>query len=66
LIRDEASVAEDPVAAARSPEAVAFSRKSVQAWAAAVEASGTATPEQVSEAVQMSMAQFAPGADAEG
>jgi uncharacterized protein YndB with AHSA1/START domain len=54
-------VADDPVAAASSPEALAFSKEAVQKWADAVEASGTATPEQLSEAVQMSMAQFAPG-----
>lgn len=58
-------VAEDPAAAANSPEALAFSKHSVQAWAAAVDASGTATPEQLSEAVQMSMAQFAPGRSAD-
>ena len=54
--------ANDPVAAANSPEALAFSEKSVRAWADAVEASGTATPEQLAEAVQVSMAQFAPDA----
>ncbi|MGH2444590.1 MAG: SRPBCC family protein [Candidatus Limnocylindria bacterium] len=59
-------VVADPVAAASSPEALAFSEESVHAWAAAVEASGTATAEQLSEAVQMSMAQFAPGAATEG
>jgi uncharacterized protein YndB with AHSA1/START domain len=53
-------VADDPVAAASSPEAIAFSEQSVRAWASAVEASGTATPEQLAEAVEMSMAQFAP------
>ena len=53
-------VADDPVAAANSPEAVAFNAKSVQAWADVVEASGTATAEQLAEAVQVSMAQFAP------
>jgi uncharacterized protein YndB with AHSA1/START domain len=51
-------VAENPVAA-NSPEASAFGEESVRAWAAAVEASGTATAEQLSEAVDMSMAQFA-------
>ena len=54
----------DPMAAANSQETLAFSEKSVRAWADAVEASGTATPEQLSEAVGVSMAQFAP-ADAE-
>ena len=50
----------DPVAGANTPEAVAFSKEAVQQWADAVEASGTATPEQLAEALQMSMAQFAP------
>jgi uncharacterized protein YndB with AHSA1/START domain len=50
----------DPVAAANSPDAQAFSKESVQAWADAVRASGTATDEQLAEAVNMSMAQFAP------
>jgi uncharacterized protein YndB with AHSA1/START domain len=59
-------VAEDPVAGANSPEASAFGEESVRAWAAAVEASGTATAEQLSEAVEMSMAQFASGEAAEG
>jgi hypothetical protein len=54
-------VAGDPVAAASSPEALAFSEESVRAWAAAVEASGTATPEELSAAVEMSMAQFGSG-----
>jgi uncharacterized protein YndB with AHSA1/START domain len=56
-------VADDPVAAASSPEALAFSREAVQKWADAVEASGTATPEQLSEALHLSMAQFAPGTE---
>jgi uncharacterized protein YndB with AHSA1/START domain len=59
-------MADNPVAAANSPVALAFSEESVRAWAAAVEASGTATAEQLSEAVQVSMAQFAGGAAAEG
>ena len=50
----------DPVAAAGSPEALAFSEEAVHSWADAVRASGTATPDQVSEAVEMAMAQFAP------
>jgi DNA-binding transcriptional ArsR family regulator/uncharacterized protein YndB with AHSA1/START domain len=52
---------EDPVAAASSPEVVAFNEKSVRAWAAAVESSGTSTAEQLAEAVKVSLAQFAPG-----
>jgi len=58
-------VADDPVAAATSPEALAFSAEAVQGWAAAVEASGTATPEQLAEAVQVSMAQFVPSESAD-
>ncbi len=58
-------VPDDPVAAANSPEAMAFNAKSVRAWADAVEASGTATAEQLAEAVEISMAQFAPGGAAD-
>jgi uncharacterized protein YndB with AHSA1/START domain len=51
----------DPVAAANSPEARAFSKESVHAWAAVVEGSGTATAEQLAAATEVSLAQFAPG-----
>jgi uncharacterized protein YndB with AHSA1/START domain len=50
----------DPVAAANSPEARAFSKESVHAWAAVVEDSGTATAEQLAAATEVSLAQFAP------
>jgi uncharacterized protein YndB with AHSA1/START domain len=50
----------DPVAAASSPEAQEFSRRSVHAWAAVVEDSGTATAEQLAAATEVSLAQFAP------
>lgn len=50
----------DPVAAAKSPEVREFSKGSVSAWAAAVEDSGTATPDQLSAAAEVSLAQFAP------
>ena len=50
----------DPVAAASSPEARAFSKESVHAWAAVVEDSGTATAEQLAAATEVSLAQFAP------
>ena len=50
----------DPVAAASSPEAQAFSKESVHAWAAVVEESGTATAEQLAAATEVSLAQFAP------
>jgi uncharacterized protein YndB with AHSA1/START domain len=61
----EGKAPEDPVAAASSPETIAYSEKSVHAWADAVTSSGTATPEQLSEAVAASLSQFAPGASAE-
>jgi uncharacterized protein YndB with AHSA1/START domain len=53
-------VAEDPVAAASSPEAIDFSRQSVHAWVAAIESSGTASAEEIAGAAEMSLAQFAP------
>lgn len=55
-------VAGDPVAAANSAEAVEFSLQSVQAWTAAIEASGTATADQISEAAEIALAQFGGGA----
>jgi uncharacterized protein YndB with AHSA1/START domain len=58
FLRGEA--AGDPVAAASSPEAQAFSEQSVHAWAAVVEDSGTATAEQLAAATEVSLAQFAP------
>jgi len=50
----------DPVAAANSTEAQEFSKQSVSAWAAVVKDSGTATPEQLAAATEVSLAQFAP------
>jgi uncharacterized protein YndB with AHSA1/START domain len=50
----------DPVAAANSPEAQEFSKESVSAWAAVIKDSGTATPEQLAAATEVSLAQFAP------
>jgi uncharacterized protein YndB with AHSA1/START domain len=50
----------DPVAAANSTEAREFSKQSVSAWAAVIEDSGTATPEQLAAATEVSLAQFAP------
>lgn len=58
-------VSDDPVAAANSPEGQELSRQSVHAWIAVVEASGTATPEEIAMVAEMSLAQFAPGADAD-
>ena len=56
-------VVDDPVAVANSPEGVAFNERSVHQWAAVVEASGTATADQLAEAVQISAGQFAPGSE---
>jgi uncharacterized protein YndB with AHSA1/START domain len=53
-------VADDPVAAANSPEAIELSRQSVDVWIDVVRASGTASSEEVEAAAQMSLAQFAP------
>ncbi|MET0235542.1 MAG: SRPBCC family protein [Kibdelosporangium sp.] len=55
-------VAEDPGAAANSPEGQEFSRQSVHAWVAAVEASATATADEIEAAKAASLAQFAPEA----
>jgi uncharacterized protein YndB with AHSA1/START domain len=53
-------VADDPVAAASSPEAIELSRQSVDVWVEVIRQSGTADPEQIESAARMSMAQFAP------
>lgn len=53
-------VAEDPAAAANSPEAQEFSRRSAHAWAAAVATSGTATADEIAAMLQMSLSHFAP------
>ncbi|MBO3746828.1 SRPBCC family protein [Streptosporangiaceae bacterium NEAU-GS5] len=53
-------IADDPVAAASSPESQRFCRESIGAWAAVVEALGLAAPEQLADAVKAAMAQFAP------
>ena len=53
-------VIEDPVAAANSPEVQEFSKRSVDAWTAAVESTGTATGDEIAAATEMSLAQFAP------
>lgn len=50
----------DPVAAASSPEALEFSKRSVHAWVEVVRDSGTATAEQLAAATEVSLAQFAP------
>jgi uncharacterized protein YndB with AHSA1/START domain len=53
-------VAPDPVAAASSPEAQEYSRRSIDLWATAIRESRTATGEQIDEAVAVSLSQFAP------
>ncbi len=50
----------DPVAAQSSPQAQEFSRGSITAWTAAVEASGTATAEETAAGVAAAEAQFSP------
>jgi uncharacterized protein YndB with AHSA1/START domain len=50
----------DPIAAANSLETQEFSRQSVHAWTAAIEASGTASAEEIAAATEVSLAQFAP------
>lgn len=51
---------EDPVAAASSPEAQVFCAQSVEAWAAAVTASGTSNADAVASARKLALTQFAP------
>jgi len=50
---------DDPRAAAESPDAIEYSKRSVDLWAEVVAASG-ATPEETEGARQASLAQFAP------
>ena len=52
--------AEDPVAAANGPEGQEFCARSIDAWVAELEASGTADAATIAEARQVSLAQFAP------
>ena len=53
-------VFEDPIAAAGSPEVREFSRGSIERWVAVVEASGTATADEIAAGEQMAKAQFTP------
>ncbi len=53
-------VADDPVADADTPETQEFNLGSVDAWAAAVEASGTATEEELRAGVATARAHYAP------
>ena len=56
-------VSDDPIAAAGSPEALELSKQSVDAWITAVEASGTATTDEIAAAAELSFATFAPQTD---
>ena len=56
----DGQVAEDPVAAANSREAQQFCVESIDAWTAAVEATGSADAEAVAAGRQAALAQFAP------
>jgi uncharacterized protein YndB with AHSA1/START domain len=53
-------ISDDPIAAANSPEGRELSKQSVDSWVAAVQASGTATADEIDAIAQMSLAQFAP------
>ncbi len=53
-------MADDPIAAANSPEGIELSRKSIESWVMAVRASGTASDDEIAVVEQMSLAQFAP------
>jgi uncharacterized protein YndB with AHSA1/START domain len=53
-------ISADPAAAAASPEAQEFSRRSAHAWAAAIEASGTATAGEITAMTAMVMGHWAP------
>ncbi|HUP17508.1 MAG TPA: SRPBCC family protein [Acidimicrobiia bacterium] len=53
-------VSDDPIAAANSSEGQELSKQSVDSWVAVVQASGTASADEIAAARQMSLAQFAP------
>ncbi|MCE6999149.1 SRPBCC family protein [Saccharothrix sp. S26] len=53
----------DPVAAANAPETQRFNAGSIDAWAAAVVASGTATADELAAAVAMAKGQYTPDVD---
>ena len=52
----------DPVEAANSPEVIAFNGQSIERWTAVLEASGTATPEEIASGVEAARAQYTPDA----
>ncbi|BCJ69186.1 SRPBCC family protein [Polymorphospora rubra] len=57
---------DDPVATANSAQGQEFSRRSVHAWADVVGASGTAGPDEIAAATEVSLAQFAPDLGPDG
>ncbi|MFB6398233.1 SRPBCC family protein [Polymorphospora lycopeni] len=57
---------DDPVATANSAQGQEFSRQSVHAWRDVVGASGTAGPDEIAAATEVSLAQFAPDLGAAG
>ena len=57
-VRGEAP--EDPVAAASSPEVIAFNKESIGVWAAAAERAAVRPQDEVAGGVAAAMAQFAP------
>ncbi|MEV4619393.1 SRPBCC family protein [Asanoa sp. NPDC049573] len=56
----QGEVVDDPIAAANSPEVREFSRGSIDAWVAVVEASGTAPADEIVAGRAMAEAQFTP------
>ena len=51
---------DDPAAAANSHEVQEFSRHSIHAWTATIEASGTASADEIAAGVAVALAQYAP------
>ncbi|WP_157252145.1 SRPBCC family protein [Nonomuraea typhae] len=61
FVTGEVQPGDDPAEAARSEEALRYSKASVQAWEKAVAASGTATAEEIAQGKAMAEQFFAPG-----
>lgn len=53
----------DPLAVPNSPQGREFSKQSVHTWSAVVETSGTANPDELASATEVSLAQFASDTD---
>ena len=56
--------AADPAVAASSPEALAVNRAAIDAWVAAIRASGTATEEELAPLIEVAIAQWTPNPEA--